>query len=84
MNQPSISMTSPGVKLPNSNQLLYTFAAALEQAMAGKRITRKDWPEPKAFGYFKDHVLLLNINGIEHTWIISDGDVTAEDWYTIV
>jgi hypothetical protein len=62
-----------------------TFFGALEQIVfKGARITRREWDSPLTYGFLNNGKLMLHFpDGKLHDWIISDGDLTADDWFVL-
>ena len=58
------------------------FYTALKETSIGRKIRRIEWPSEE-FGFIKDGLLMVFRNGVNHTWIISDGDMGATDWITL-
>jgi hypothetical protein len=61
-----------------------TFTEALDQIIDGKRATREEWSDKRHYGLLKDEFLSLHkageAEGLIHPWIVSEGDLLAEDW----
>ena len=71
-------MTSP---TPNKTM---SFPEAIKAIIDGKKITKLEWNDPEVFGVLRDGLLMLYGPDEEwHKWIISDGDLTGEDWVTV-
>lgn len=69
---------------PADTQILMSFPDAMKEIMAGKKITRIAWKNEKIFGELKDEVLKLHKDDdVYYQWIVSNGDISAEDWVTI-
>lgn len=75
--------TSP-MPQEDTRTLTYLFFDALRETLNGRRITRQAWENKEIYGYMHDG--LLKIHGgetgdrIVHNWILSAGDMTADDW----
>ncbi len=61
---------------------LLDFYEALKWVNVGKRITRKEWNNPEIYGFLHNDLLKINNNSVDN-WILSVGDITAEDWITL-
>lgn len=62
----------------------FSFYEALKKTMDGKKITRVEWKDQDYYGLIKDALLKLHKpDGRYYDWIISDGDIVAEDWTII-
>lgn len=58
-----------------------TFADAIAQILDSKRITRLEWNTNDEWGFLgKDGFLSIHKDGIDHHWLVSDGDMLASDW----
>jgi len=73
-----ITNGSPIIRKPTT----MNFAAALEQAMEGKRIRRLEWEDRRIYVAFVDEMLMIytTANGKLHPLTLSTGDVLGEDW----
>ena len=49
----------------------------------GKKVTKKEWDNKEEYGFIKDEKLCIRLKGEEHTWIISLGDMTGEDYIVL-
>ena len=79
MEQPLVSPTPP--KKPQ--HALLTFPQALNFVIDGKRVTRVDWGNVEEYGFLKDGWLSIRTKGEIHTWLVSEGDLLAIDWYVL-
>lgn len=80
----SISM-SP---MPKANKVdvknLISFPEAIGQVIKGKKITRVEWKDAGYYGFLNGETLSLHKpDGVNYQWVINDGDLMADDWYTI-
>lgn len=66
---------------PKKERKLMTFAQALDQVLAGKKISRTIFPQGE-YGYLKEGKLHIQKDQ-EFMWIVSDGDITATDWFVL-
>ena len=75
--------TSPVPQSPTL-PVTYLFFDALREVLSGRKITRQVWDSKDIYGYLKDGVLRIfggEIgDGKEHNWILSEGDMFADDW----
>ena len=71
--------TSPVPK--KKKQLEYNFPDAMNEVIAGNKITRKEWPVGE-YGCLQDGFLTIVRKGTHH-WLVSDGDMLADDWVTV-
>lgn len=62
-----------------------TFLQAIQEVIAGHKITKLEWANTEDFCELKDGILQIHksIGGTWHSWIISDGDILGEDWITL-
>jgi len=71
----------PDVVLGEHMQETMTFFEALQRVVSGQRITRLDWDDRAWWGMLLDGRLCIHKpDGQYHAWIVSDGDMLAEDW----
>mgnify|MGYP001562266562 CR=1 FL=1 len=63
------------------------FPAAMRAVRDGKRITKKEWEDPRAYGLLHEGRLRVHLAAehasIFHDWIVSDGDLSGEDWIVL-
>lgn len=60
------------------------FPEAIREVIKGKKITRQDWANQLYWGELSEGRLKLHKpDGKYHDWIVSDGDLDAEDWYIL-
>ena len=69
-------MTSPIIK----NQ--FNFKTALDKILEGKKITKLEWKN-KDYGFMKSEILHINRDGRDNQWILSEGDLTGEDFVVV-
>lgn len=71
-------------KAKKSQPAKVDFIEALKQVLAGKSITKAEWENRKYYGLLKDTRLQLHKpDGKFYDWILSEGDMTGEDWEII-
>lgn len=77
----STPATSPRVDGSNKPEYM-SFPTAMQAIIDGKRVTRAEWPEPKAFVYLTEHRLVIKFADdlLYHPLLVSDGDMLADDW----
>jgi hypothetical protein len=67
--------------------ILLGFERAIDAVLEGQHITREEWNDKRTYGLLQDHLLYLHKAGEAkntlHPWILSDGDLTADDWYVL-
>jgi hypothetical protein len=71
----------------SAKENIMKFEQAITIIKNGGRVTRREWNNPDIFGTIVDGKLMIK-NGIEgdgkfHPWILSDGDMFAEDWTAV-
>lgn len=80
---PITASTSPFPAPTKVSEVKMDFYAALKKVMGGKKITRIEWSE-KCYGFLSpDGLLSIHRNLNDHNWIVSDGDILAEDWIIV-
>lgn len=77
-------MTSPIIE-GTVEPMLLNFPDAMYEVIKGKKIKRKEWEDKNEYGIFMDAKLMImkHDDSKFHPWIISEGDLLADDWYTI-
>lgn len=72
-----------GEIMTNQDDLL-SFAAALRLVLTGWRITKLEWADAEYWGQMLNGQLVLRKpDGIYYPWILSDGDISGNDWQAI-
>lgn len=60
------------------------FPTAIQHIMIGKKITKLEWNDKEIYGILHSGILKLHkTDGKLYDWIISDGDLTGNDWIVI-
>jgi len=62
--------------------LTMSFPDAIGEVVKGKSITRMEWGNTD-YCLLKDGWLTIYINDKFQKWLISDGDMDANDWYVV-
>ncbi|KKK89312.1 hypothetical protein LCGC14_2734400, partial [marine sediment metagenome] len=52
------------------------FKSVIDFLLDGERVRSRAWPN-KDYGYFKNNILTLYRDGVEFSWILSEGDLQA-------
>lgn len=61
-----------------------TFMQAIEQINQGQKVTRVEWDSPEEYGFMgKDGFLSIHRSGVDHRWLVNDGDMLATDWIAV-
>lgn len=60
-----------------------SFPDAMREVINGKRVTRVEWGNNNSYGLLKDGELRIHLIDTFHRWIVSDGDMYANDWIVI-
>ncbi len=71
-------MTSPTPKKKTLD-----FSGALQEMLAGKKITRKEWADPKEYGFLKGDWLSIHTKGQDHSWQVNRADLEVDDWEVV-
>lgn len=65
----------------------FSFDRAMDAVLDGDIITRKEWEDKRHYGILQDHILCIHKAGEKkdklHPWILTDGDIMADDWIII-
>lgn len=62
-------------------QVSIAFPAAIQAIIDGQKITKLEWGTPEYYGLLKDGLLMLHKPDDKfYQWIVSDGDLTGQDW----
>ncbi len=75
--------TSPSGKTYNDPNF-FGFAAAVAKFVAGKKVTKQEWGNPLFYGVLRDGKLELHKpDGKFYDWVLSEGDLTGDDFTVI-
>jgi len=66
-----------------TEQTTIDFPVAIQRLMDGERITRLDWKDEGSYGLLHEGKLCLRLPTGLHTWIVSEGDLNANDWVIV-
>ena len=59
------------------------FPDAIREIIKGKKVTRIEWGNTD-YGFLKDEWLSIFRNGRFHTWLVSEGDMSSQDWIVVI
>ena len=60
------------------------FTQAVTVMLRGMKVTREEWNDENVYCYLHDKLeILMIVNKGDHQWVISKGDLLAEDWVTV-
>jgi len=63
---------------------IFNFPTAVQHLIDGKNISKKEWEDENIFGSLKNGELIIRNEGnIDNTWVLSEGDLTGEDWFVV-
>lgn len=75
---------SPSIQKPIDAEPTLTFSEAIEEATVGKKIHKLEWKDRGYYGFLDGTTLRLHHpDNTIHDWIISEGDLTGDDWIVI-
>lgn len=74
-------IVSPVIKKGSAKTM--TFDQAIAEVIKGKKITRLEWSSNDEYGYRRNELLLIHTKGQDHQWLLSDGDMLANDWVVL-
>lgn len=85
--RPTTSPTSSPVPLPAPAEELFDFATALDKLLEGKKLTKKEWNNPKTYIFLgeTDNILKIQWSGYalpSPLWL-SRGDIMGTDWMEV-
>jgi len=76
--------TSPSIQKPTDSEPTLSFSEAIEEATIGKKIHRLEWGDREYYGFLDGTVLRLHKpDDTKYDWIISEGDLTGDDWIIV-
>jgi hypothetical protein len=67
------------IGVPSPQPKTMDFPEAMRQVLDGKKVSRVSWGN-KDYGFLKDEWLSIFTKDSFHTWLVSLGDMEAEDW----
>lgn len=66
---------------------MMTFAEAIDEILAGKKVTRLEWKRIDEYVFLKEGFLSIHHNAekpdVAHRLMVSEGDLTGKDWMVI-
>jgi hypothetical protein len=75
--------TSPTPEEVKSQEVM-DFPDAMRQIIAGRKVTKLEWDNPKVFCFLNDAwVSIHKEDGKNYKWMINDGDATGKDWVIV-
>lgn len=84
-NKPEVLNSTEKFKM---DQIPMTFPEAMKRVVDGEKVTRIEWDDPRHYGTLNKGILCLHKAGeagdVFYSWIINDGDMTAQDWLTVL
>lgn len=77
--------TSPVPVAPAAEvEKMFDFGEAMQRVGKGERVTRKEWGNDQVFGLLRAGRLHIKMDDAKfHLWSVSDGDINADDWYSL-
>lgn len=63
---------------------MLSFSQAIDEIMAGKKVTRLEWDTNDEYCFEQGEMLSIYRNGKVHQWLVSRGDIEANDWYVMI
>lgn len=83
MDNDKLQTTSPTPK-ETAIPATYLFSDALREVLNGRKITRLAWASEEVYGYMEKGLLSIAYDDNKyHEWILSEGDITADDWIVL-
>lgn len=83
MSNPTKSPTmSPKPAIKPIQSSLLDFPTAMKMVADGKIVTKIEWRNPNIICFLDGH-LMIQIEGVKHDWIVSDGDMLGKDWIVL-
>lgn len=74
----------PGEISPSQELQYLNFGQAMQEVLAGARVSKKEWNSNEYYGFLLNGILKLHkIDGRDYDWILSDGDIAGEDYFVI-
>jgi hypothetical protein len=67
---------------PNPKQAM-DFPSAIALLITGARVTKAEWSDQNIYGQLRNGFLMIHLEDGWHRWVVSEGDMTGEDWYVL-
>lgn len=83
-------MTKKSSPIPTSKKVtkMMTFSEAMEEVVAGKKVTKLEWERIDTYVFLKDSFLCIHNAGQKEDKVqrlmVSEGDLIGKDWMVIV
>jgi len=74
---------SPLPPIINKNEKEFSFPDAIKALIGGEKIRRLEWVDEQEYCLLKDNFLAIHRNDKFHSWIVSEGDLLAQDWVIV-
>jgi hypothetical protein len=75
---------SPVPKRKKTFDAVLTFRDAITPLLAGHKLTKREWDNPKTYIFMRDGKLCIHhgreAEDVFHVLIVSEGDMMGEDW----
>jgi hypothetical protein len=80
-----VAMESPSVgsNVPEKILQVMDFYTALKELAKGKKIAREEWEDKTEHCFMRNEQLHIHRGGQDHTWIVQEADMVADDWILI-
>ena len=78
MNHSPVTSPKPAPKIKDV-QVLMDFPDAMRAVIDGHKVTKLEWDDPETVVWLDDK-LKIKLDGEARTLLVSDGDMTGEDW----
>ena len=75
-------MLTPMPKTQSKAQTM-DFPDAMKEVIKGNKVRRVSWETPTDHGLLKDEYLSIHTKGAYHTWLVSEGDLSGNDWIVV-
>lgn len=66
---------------------MMTFTEALDEILAGKKVTRLEWERVNEYVFLKEGFLSIHHHAdrpdVSHRLLVSEGDMTGTDWMIV-
>ena len=80
-NIDSVTPRSVSQSVPEQKRTTFDFYTALRHIFEGKKVSKIEWANlVGTYGFLKDELLMININGVLHQWVISKADMEGTDY----
>ena len=73
---------TPSARVADNSDAM-TFPKAIEEIIAGNKLTRLEWKNSNIYICLDGDLMLVKEDGTKHSLIVSSGDILGTDWVVV-